>query len=68
MPKMENKGKKISVIGAGSNVLIPDCGFNGLLIKLSGDFLDINIIPQDNDNKNSDNVFIEAGSGLLVKK
>ena len=64
----ENKGKKIATIGAGSNILIPDCGFNGLLIKLSGDFLDINILKQDNNNEKSDDVFIEAGSGLLVKK
>ena len=64
----KNKGKKISVIGAGSNILIPDCGFDGLLIKLSGDFLKIDILKQDNNDKNNNDVFIEAGSGLLVKK
>lgn len=64
--KYNKNNGKILVIGAGSNILIRDCGFNGLALKLSGKFLDININKEISSNC-EDEVFITAGSGVLSK-
>lgn len=61
-----NNNNKILVIGAGSNILVRDCGFNGVAVKLAGDFLHIMF---NNEIKSSceNEVFITAGSGILSK-
>lgn len=56
---------KTLVIGAGSNILIRDRGFNGLVIKLSGDFNKI-IVDEKETNKN--NIFLNSGAGALDKQ
>ena len=58
---VKNKHKyndNILPIGAGSNILIRDGGFRGVVVKLAGDFLKI----EKNDNQ------IIAGSGVLSKQ
>jgi len=51
--------EKIFILGAGSNVLIKDQGFDGVVIKLGKDFSKISILP---------NKIIIAGSALTDKK
>ena len=58
----ENKKKdkfKITIIGAGSNILIRDNGVKGVVIKLGPSFSKINLI---------DKTIIEAGAGTLDRK
>ena len=58
----ENKKKdkfKITIIGAGSNILIRDKGVKGVVIKLGPSFSKINLI---------DKTIIEAGAGTLDRK
>ena len=56
----ENKKNKlkITILGAGSNILIRDTGIKGVVIKL-GRFSEINII---------DNEIIQVGAGALDRK
>ena len=56
---------KIITIGAGSNILIRDNGINGLIIKLSGNFLQIKI--NDNIKEGEKDVFVEIGAGAFAK-
>jgi len=58
---LKNFGKKekIFILGAGSNVLIKDHGFDGVVIKLGKDFSNISILP---------NRTIIAGSASVDKK
>jgi UDP-N-acetylmuramate dehydrogenase len=58
LKKLENK-EKIFVIGAGSNTLISDNLFDGVVIKLSQNFNNISLLGDD---------IIIAGSGVLDKK
>ena len=58
LKKLENK-EKIFVIGAGSNTLISDNLFDGVVIKLSQNFNNISLLDDD---------IIIAGSGVLDKK
>ena len=51
--------EKIFILGAGSNILIKDQGFDGVVIKLGKDFSKISILP---------NKVIIAGSALTDKK
>ena len=51
--------EKIFILGAGSNVLIKDQGFDGVVVKLGKDFSNISILP---------NKTIIAGSASLDKK
>ena len=58
----ENKKKdkfKITIIGAGSNILIRDKGVKGVVIKLGPSFSKISLI---------DKTIIEAGAGTLDRK
>ncbi len=58
---LKNFGKKekIFILGAGSNILINDQGFDGVVIKLGKDFSNISILP---------NKTIIAGSASTEKK
>tara|TARA_B110000027_G_scaffold25635_1_gene28115 strand:+ start:477 stop:1415 length:939 start_codon:yes stop_codon:yes gene_type:complete len=56
--KFGNK-EKIHILGAGSNTLISDNTFNGVVIKLGKNFSNISILPND---------VIVAGSACLDKK
>jgi UDP-N-acetylmuramate dehydrogenase len=56
--KVLNNKKKIFIIGAGSNTLISDNLFDGVVIKLSKDFNNISLLGED---------IIIAGSGVLDK-
>ncbi|MDA7714459.1 UDP-N-acetylmuramate dehydrogenase [Candidatus Pelagibacter sp.] len=51
--------EKIYILGAGSNTLISDSTFEGVVIKLGKNFSNISILPND---------IIIAGSGCLDKK
>lgn len=57
----ENKknGKKITILGAGSNTLIRDKGIKGVVIKLGSGFSEIKLLKDD---------VIEAGSASLDRK
>ena len=57
----ENKKNKlkITILGAGSNILIRDNGIKGVVIKLGAGFSEINII---------DNEIIQVGAGALDRK
>ncbi|MEW6617708.1 MAG: UDP-N-acetylmuramate dehydrogenase [Patescibacteria group bacterium] len=58
------------VIGAGSNLLVSDKGFDGIVLRLKGDFADIEFTPQD--ERPESNVEVRVGAGtmlqLLVKR
>ena len=57
--KRFGKKEKIYILGAGSNTLISDNIFNGVVIRLGKNFSNISILP---------NNVIVAGSGCLDKK
>ena len=57
LKKLENK-EKIFILGAGSNTLISDNLFNGVVIKLSNNFKNISLLDKD---------IIIAGSAVLDK-
>ena len=57
--KKINKNERIFVLGAGSNTLITDNLFDGVVIKLSKDFNNISVLGED---------IIIAGSSVLDKK
>jgi len=57
LKKLNNK-EKIFVIGAGSNILISDDLFDGVVIKLSKNFNNISLLGED---------IIVAGSAVLDK-
>ena len=57
LKKVEDK-EKIFILGAGSNTLITDNLYDGILIKLSKDFNNISLLKDD---------IIIAGSGVLDK-
>ena len=59
LKKYNKKNKKIHILGAGSNTLFRDSGFNGVIIKLGAGF---NYIKLLNNNK------IEVGAATLDKK
>ena len=50
---------KIDILGAGSNTLIRDLGVKGVVIKLSSNFSDINLLEKDT---------IEVGAATLDRK
>ena len=61
--------KDITILGAGSNCLIRDSGIDGLVIKLAGDFLKIDILNKSNASINNDDIcFVKAGSAVLSAK
>ena len=53
------KEKNIYILGAGSNTLFRDSGFNGIIIKLGNAFAHTNLIGHDK---------IEVGAAALDKK
>ena len=58
LKKLDNK-EKIFILGAGSNTLISDNLFDGVVIKLSKNFNNISLLGED---------VVIAGSGVLDKK
>ena len=61
--------KDITILGAGSNCLIRDGGIDGLVIKLAGDFLKIDILNKSNVPINNDDIcLVKAGSAVLSAK
>ena len=61
--------KDITILGAGSNCLIRDGGIDGLVIKLAGDFLKIDILNKSNASINNDDIcLVKAGSAVLSAK
>ncbi len=57
--KIFGKKEKIFILGIGSNILIKDEGYDGVVIKLGKDFSNISILP---------NKTIIAGSAALDKR
>ena len=57
LKKLDNK-ERIFILGAGSNILIPDSLFDGIVIKLSKNFNNISLLGEDT---------IIAGSAVLDK-
>ncbi len=56
--KKINNSEKIFILGAGSNTLVTDGLFDGIIIKLSNNFNNISLLGED---------IIIAGSGVLDK-
>ena len=56
--KLFGSKEKVLILGAGSNILINDKVFDGVVIKLSGKFSNISMLP---------NKMIIAGSGARDK-
>ena len=56
--KIFGKKEKIFILGIGSNILIKDQGYDGVVIKLGKDFSNISILP---------NKTIIAGSAAMDK-
>jgi len=52
----------VLVIGAGSNLLVSDKGFYGVVLRLKGDFTEIEFSTQDNDM-----VKVKAGAGTMLQ-
>ncbi|MFA6130020.1 MAG: UDP-N-acetylmuramate dehydrogenase [Candidatus Omnitrophota bacterium] len=52
-------GITVFILGAGSNILVSDSGLDGLVIKLSGDFLKL---------KHQRGVYLEAGGALKLNQ
>ena len=64
-----NSEKDITILGAGSNCLIRDGGIDGLVIKLAGDFLNIDICNQASNQMDDDNFrHVKAGGAVLSAK
>ena len=63
LKKYPHYKNKILPIGAGSNILIGDEGFNGLAVKLAGDFNKMEI-----KNKDNNQAYLVAGSGVFDKQ
>jgi len=57
--KKDNMNKKIHILGAGSNTLFRDGGFDGIVIKLGNEFAYTKLLGDGN---------IEAGAATLDKK
>lgn len=55
-----SEGLKIFTLGGGSNLLIDDAGFDGLVIKLEGDFATLDVDPVEET--------VTAGGGVRLKK
>lgn len=54
---LEEKGVKMFVLGAGSKILVSDKGFDGVVVKLVGDFARIEELDKN---------IIECGAGVLL--
>lgn len=54
---LEEKGVKVFVLGAGSKILVSDKGFDGVVVKLVGDFARIEELDKN---------VIECGAGVLL--
>ena len=52
---------KVFILGNGSNILVSDDGFDGIVIKIGKGFSAIDIISED-----SDELIVEAGAGCLL--
>ena len=62
--KYKNLLNNLLFVGAGSNILIREGGFDGLVVKLTGqDFSGIDVL-----NENNGDVFLRVGSGILDRK
>jgi UDP-N-acetylmuramate dehydrogenase len=44
--KQNNRERPVTIIGAGSNIIIRDAGIEGVVIKLGSGFTEIEILPQ----------------------
>ena len=53
------------VMGNGSNLLVGDKGYNGVIIKLNGSFGEISITPLDKKDKS---YLVRAQAGVLLSK
>ena len=63
--KYPQYSSNILPIGAGSNMLVRDAGFDGLAIKLAGDF---NKIEVKQDKSEEGKIFLTAGCGVFDKQ
>ena len=59
LSEMKNTKYNINILGAGSNTLIRDSGVKGVVVKLSSNFSNINLLRQDT---------IEVGAAALDRK
>ena len=63
LKKYSQYNDDLLVIGAGSNMLIREGGFDGLAVKLTGEFNTINI-----KNKSEKEMYLTAGAGVFDKQ
>ena len=60
----EKGGRRIMILGGGSNLLVRDGGLRGLMLKLAGDFKTIRLVSEENEGS----VTIEAGAAVLLRR
>ncbi|MFK5985019.1 MAG: UDP-N-acetylmuramate dehydrogenase [Pseudomonadota bacterium] len=71
LKKLENEQHQILWLGLGSNVLIRDKGFNGIVINTVGRLKQINFFESDKKHKTSDKygkLMVSAESGVSCAK
>jgi UDP-N-acetylmuramate dehydrogenase len=56
------------VVGRGSNILVPDNGFDGIIIILAGDFRSVETLSPTVTRPLPEKVFIRAGGGCPLSK
>ena len=59
LKELKEKKIKITILGAGSNILFRDSGVSGVVLKLSSDFSFINLLSED---------ILEVGAATLDRK
>ena len=59
-----NTGESVTILGAGSNLLVRDGGLRGLVLKLAGDFETIRLVSDRHDGATT----IEAGAAVPVRR
>ena len=54
------------ILGNGSNILVSDEGYDGVIIKLDGDFNSVFVEIEKGEGANKDGIVLEAGAASLL--
>lgn len=65
---LDSKKKPYFILGNGSNLLVSDRGYNGVIIKLDGDFKDIKCIISEGGNTFDNTAVISAGAASMLSQ
>ncbi len=63
---MKKSDIKYIVIGNGSNILVSDEGFRGVVVELGDGFSDYEFLQDSQDN--SDEVLVKASAGMKLTR